>query len=156
MWFFIAPDDYSSIDIPLVFVPDDLSNRSLCENISISTDLVVEDTEVFTLSLATMDSAVSLQLESSPVNITDDSGEEVIFVKPVEFLFHVFYHIIFIVVTAFLDEDGYTVSEIVGALEVCVVLDGFIDREVTVNLSTVDETAIGISSFILLNIYSFI
>ena len=67
-----------------------------------------------------------------------------------------FYHIIFIVVTSFLDEDGYTVSEIVGTLEVCVVLDGFIDREVTVNLSTVDETAIGISSFILLNIYSFI
>ena len=92
MWFFIAPDDYSSIDIPLVFVPDDLSNRSLCENISIASDLVVENTEVFTLSLSTMDSAVSLQLESSPVNITDDSGEEVIFVKPVEFLFHVFYH----------------------------------------------------------------
>ena len=92
MWFFIAPDDYSSIDIPLVFVPDDLSNRSLCENISISTDLVVEDTEVFTLSLATTDSAVSLQLESSPVNITDDSCEEVIFVKPMEFLFHVFYN----------------------------------------------------------------
>ena len=146
MWFFIAPNDYSSIDIPLVFVPDDLSNRSLCENISISTDLVVENTEVFTLSISTTDSAVSLQLESSPVNITDDSGEEVIFVKPVEFLFHVFYHKIFIVVTAFLDEDEYTVSEADGALEVCVVLDGFIDREVTVNLSTVDETAIGISS----------
>ena len=45
---------------------------------------------------------------------------------------------------AFLDEDGYTVSEVVGTLEVCVVLDGFIDREVTVNLSTVDGTAIGI------------
>ena len=56
------------------------------------------------------------------------------------------YFIIIIVVTAFLDEDGYTVSEVVGALEVCVVLDGFIDREVTINLSTVDETAIGISS----------
>ena len=56
------------------------------------------------------------------------------------------YFIIIIVVTAFLDEDGYTVSETDGALEVCVVLDGFIDREVTVNLSTVDETAIGISS----------
>ena len=90
MCFFIAPDDYSSIDIPLVFVPDDLSNRSLCENISIASDLVVENTEVFTLSLATTDSAVSLQLESSPVNITDDSSEEEIFVKPVEFIFHVF------------------------------------------------------------------
>ena len=64
-----------------------------------------------------------------------------------------FYHKIFIVVTAFLDEDEYTVSEADGALEVCVVLDGFIDREVTVNLSTVDETAIGISSFILLYNY---
>ena len=29
-------------------------------------------------------------LESSPVNITDDSSEEEIFVKPVEFIFHVF------------------------------------------------------------------
>ena len=82
---FIAPDDYSSIDIAVVFVPDDLSNRSLCENISIATDLVVENTEVFTLSLSTMDSAVFLQLESSLVNITDDSGEEGMFVKPVEF-----------------------------------------------------------------------
>ena len=67
-----------------------------------------------------------------------------------EFIFHVFLSylscifIIFIVVTAFLDEDGYTVSEVDGALEVCVVLDGFIDREVTVNLSTVNGTAIGI------------
>ena len=49
---------------------------------------------------------------------------------------------------AFLDEDKYTVSEVVGALEVCVVLDGFIDREVTVNIFTVDGTAIGISSCI--------
>ena len=85
MRFFVAPDDYSSIDIPVIFVPDDLPSRSLCENISIATDLVVENTEVFTLSLATADSTVSLQLESSPVNITDDSGEEGSFVKPVEF-----------------------------------------------------------------------
>ena len=35
-------------------------------------------------------------------------------------------------------------SEVVGTLEVCIVLDGFIDREVTVNLSTVNGTAIGI------------
>ena len=34
-------------------------------------------------------------------------------------------------------------SEAVGILEGCVVLDGFIDREVTVNLSSVDGTAIG-------------
>ena len=63
------------------------------------------------------------------------------------------YFIIITVVTAFLDEDGYTVSEADGALEVCVILDGFIDREVTIILSTVDGTAIGISSFILLYNY---
>ena len=40
---------------------------------------------MFTLSLSTSDSAVSLQLKSSPVNITDDSSEEGSFVKPVEF-----------------------------------------------------------------------
>ena len=44
-------------------------------------------------------------------------------------------------------------SEVDGTIEVCVVLDGFIDREVTVNLSTVNGTAIGIIciSFIWLN-----
>ena len=82
---YIAPDDYSSIDIAVVFIPDDLPSRNLCENISIATDLVVENTEVFTLSLTTTDSAVNLQLESSPVNITDDSGQEGIFIKPVNF-----------------------------------------------------------------------
>ena len=35
-------------------------------------------------------------------------------------------------------------NEDVGILEGCVVLEGFIDREVTLNLSTVDGTAIGI------------
>ena len=72
---FLAPDDYSSSDIPLIFSPDDLPSRSLCENISIATDLEVENTEVFTLSLTTNDSAVFLQIESSPVNILDNSGE---------------------------------------------------------------------------------
>ena len=38
--------------------------------------------------------------------------------------------------------------EIAGTLEKCVVLQGFIDREVTVNFFTVDGTAIGISSCI--------
>ena len=44
-------------------------------------------------------------------------------------------------------------SEVDGALEVCVVLDGLIDREVAVKLSTVNGTAIGIIciSFIWLN-----
>ena len=37
-------------------------------------------------------------------------------------------------------------SEVFGTLEICVVLEGFIDREVTVNFFTVDGTAIGISS----------
>ena len=50
---------------------------------------------------------------------------------------------------AFLDQDKYTVSEAVGTLEGCAVLEGFIDREVTINLSTVDGTAIGIASCIL-------
>ena len=54
------------------------------------------------------------------------------------------FFVIFIDLTAFLGEDQYTVSEVVGTLEVCIVLDGFIDREVTVNLSTIDGTAIGI------------
>ena len=47
-------------------------------------------------------------------------------------------------VAAFLDKNEYTVSEVVGTLEVCVVLGGFIDREVALNLSTEDGTAKGL------------
>ena len=64
-----------SIDTTVEFFPDDLPSRIECGNISIATDLVVENTEVFTLSLVTTDSAVFLQLESVPVNIIDNSSE---------------------------------------------------------------------------------
>ena len=39
-------------------------------------------------------------------------------------------------------------SEAVGILEGCVGLDGFIDRVVAVNFSTVDGTAIGMAIYI--------
>ena len=50
---------------------------------------------------------------------------------------------VIIVVRGFLDQDSYTVREEVGVVEVCVVLDGFIEREVVISLFTVDGTAIG-------------
>ena len=45
--------------------------------------------------------------------------------------------------------------EVAGTLEKCVVLQGFIDREVTVNFFTVDGTAIGTSSCICIILFLF-
>ena len=56
---------------------------------------------------------------------------------------NVLMYFIIIVARAFLDQDSYTVSEKVGVVEGCVVLDGFIEREVVINLFTVDGTARG-------------
>ena len=48
-----------------------------------------------------------------------------------------------IVVNASLNELSYIVNEKDGFIEGCVVLDGFIQREVIIQLSTLDSTATG-------------
>ena len=45
-----------------------------CENISITADQVVEETEDFTITLATGDTAVNLTTASADVRIIDTSG----------------------------------------------------------------------------------
>ncbi len=48
----------------------------------------------------------------------------------------------------------YSLSEGSGVVSVCVVLDGIIERNVQVELSTIDETATGISRHISLTSFS--
>ena len=49
----------------------------------------------------------------------------------------------FLVVTASVNELSYIVNEDDGFIEACVVLDGLIQREVVIQLFTLDDTAIG-------------
>lgn len=71
----IAPNDYINVDFPVIFTPDDLTNRIFCKNISISTDSIVEDTEVFLVVIYTLDESVQLLQMGSFVVIFDNSSK---------------------------------------------------------------------------------
>ena len=61
----------------LVFVPDNFTDRSLCRNLSIVADNVVEDPEVFFLLLNSSDPAVILSdsLNNATITIIDRSSK---------------------------------------------------------------------------------
>ena len=56
-------------------MPDELTNRMLCGNITIIPDSVVENDEVFRAVLDSSDSSVELAQSTSTVVIIDNSGE---------------------------------------------------------------------------------
>ena len=56
-------------------MPDNLTNRMLCGNITIIPDSVVENDEVFRVVLNSSDSSVKLTQSNSTVVIIDNSGE---------------------------------------------------------------------------------
>ena len=56
-------------------MPDELTNRVLCGNITIIPDSVVENFEVFYIVLDPSDSAVVLTQNTSTVVIIDNSSE---------------------------------------------------------------------------------
>ena len=59
---------------PVIFTPDSLSSRSLCGNISVTVDEIVEDTEEFFITINSSDSNVQIVQPSAPVFIMDNSG----------------------------------------------------------------------------------
>ena len=61
--------------LPIIFAPDLLSSRSLCGNISVTLDDIVEDTEEFFVTINSSDSNVQIVQPSAPVFIIDNSGE---------------------------------------------------------------------------------
>ena len=60
--------------------------------------------------------------------------------KKLQFTSHIF---LYSVVNASLTEVSYIVNEEDGLIEGCVVLDGLIQREVVIQLFSLDNTAIG-------------
>ena len=73
--FLPAPHDYNKLESKSVsFLPDTFSERVKCENISIHSDDIIENHEVFTITIATSDRAVDMSLPSSSVTILDSTG----------------------------------------------------------------------------------
>ena len=72
---YTAPKDYEAVMFPVIFVPDSLSSRSLCGNISVTFDEIVENTEEFFVTINSSDSNVQIVQPSATVFIIDNSGE---------------------------------------------------------------------------------
>ena len=70
-----APDDFEENTTDLVFPPDGDISRMLCVNLSIVPDVLVEDTEIFNVTISTSDTSVIISKPTSDVFILDDSGK---------------------------------------------------------------------------------
>lgn len=118
--------DYTPVNAELSFQPG--ATTRLCRTVHIENDTILEDEEYFFLNLFTADSALYTEDDTSGssnsstviVAITDDDSVSVSLLR-----------------------DELAVEEESGSVDVCVVLTGDIEREVTVTLSTEAGTANG-------------
>lgn len=115
--------DFTPVNSELSFQPG--AKTRLCRTVNIENDTILEDEEYFFLNLFTTDSALYTDDGSSNsstvvVTITDDDSVSVSLLR-----------------------DELAVEEESGSVDVCVVLTGDIEREVTVTLSTEEATANG-------------
>ena len=72
---FTASEDYNISSFPVIFVPDSLSSRSLCSNISIIFDGILEVVEDFFVTINSFDPSVLITQSSASVFIEDNSGK---------------------------------------------------------------------------------
>ena len=73
-YFVAAPQDYTSSSFEVTFFPDSSISRSLCVNISISSDENLEDTEDFLIFINSLDSSVFIEQPFVFVEIVDRNG----------------------------------------------------------------------------------
>ena len=73
-YFVAAPQDYIASNFQVTFVPDSSISRSLCVNISISSDRNLEDTEEFVIYINSSDSSVLITQPNVSVEIVDSNG----------------------------------------------------------------------------------
>lgn len=70
--FFTAVSDYTPLTVPLVFQPGMIQE---CVDVFISSDFILESSEMFSVLLTTLDQAVSFSIISADVTIMDDDSE---------------------------------------------------------------------------------
>ena len=111
--------------------------------IPILEDLIVEDTESFTVSLTTNDTAVTLRLQTAAVSIRDnDSKLQLLICTMLVEILLVFFDSPFSGITIGFNQTAYSVNEGAGSVNTTVsILDGTLDRNVFVTVFTSDATA---------------
>ena len=73
--FVTASEDFEASSFPITFVPDSLNNHTVCVNISIVFDDIVEVLEDFIFFINSSDSSVQIPQPNVSVFIFDNSSE---------------------------------------------------------------------------------
>ena len=114
--YFTAPADYLSVMQQLIF---NVTTTMQCIRIGIVDDLDLEDPiETFDVSLLTDDTSVTLAVPMAVVNIRDNDAVSIGF-----------------------EREMYSVREGEGPVEVCVVLDRPVQRQLVATVNTADISA---------------
>ena len=115
-----GPADYTSVEVELTF--DETVSLS-CVDIPIVDNDFIEEQESFTVTLTSSDPDVTFMPPTAPVFIVDDDS-----------------------VTIGFEMELYNAAEGNGSVELCaVLLEGTLERDVTVTLETQDGSAQGTS-----------
>ena len=114
-------------------------------NIPILDDVVVENNEAFNVTLTTIDTDVTLRLQTTSVTIRDNDSK--LHCTSIHMYKHnyssSFTSSVFTIVTIGFTNAAYSVYEDAGSVSVTVfVQTGNLDQDVTVTLSTVNGTAL--------------
>ena len=120
-----------------------------CSSIPIVDDTILENDEVFSVQLSTLDPDVNLTPSTATVTIEDDDSELYNLSHYFTFCNFVFFYTD---VTVGLQQSAYEIIEELSPLEVCTVLSEVTERTVVVTLSTVPRTAQGL--FIFLHVWN--
>jgi len=130
----IAGLDFTSISSDKTFPSGSISNTTLCVNISILEDTLLEDNETFTLTLTASDPHVLLANNVTSITIVDAGKVVVISVSATEYIvINGQYDDGPIDVSVGFSSNEFTTSEADGSVEVCVsVTGGRIGTEVVI------------------------
>ncbi len=134
-----APQDYTQTSDDLVFVADETMSHTLCRNISIVPDAIVENVETFKVSVNSENSRVIISRQNATVTILDSSGKAVIVDKDISTNDSKLCY--YAVLEVSFENLEYTIDEGNGSLSVCLLLNTTLDRNVLLSIQSQSLTA---------------
>ena len=132
------PGDFTAETVFLTFLP---STTLQCSQIFIINDNILENNEVFSVELNSLDQAVIIGLRSATVTIAADNDGKIRSRRYNKMSMHLCCLVYLADVTASMQQMAYVTGEEDDPLVVCAILTEPTERSVVVTLQTVDGTA---------------
>lgn len=132
------PGDFTARTVFLTFLP---STTLQCDQIFIINDTILENNEVFSVELNSLDQAVIVGLRSATVTIAADNDGKLRGRRCNNISMRLCCLVCIADVTAGIQQMAYVAGEEDDPLLVCAILTGPTERSVVVTLQTVDRTA---------------